>query len=94
VECWLTADADYAAARTGRPARDFRVEDPKDAFEAAMGISPPDRKEARVADYTREAPLCNWLRNPSFECFYEDLRRKSKELNCQIENLRERSPEQ
>lgn len=91
VECWLTADADYASVQTGRPAEDYRVDDPKTVFENAMGITSLDRKEARIADFTRGAPLRAWLNNRSFEDFYGQLRQKSKERNCQIENLRERS---
>ena len=90
VECWLTADPEYASAATGSPAETFRVPDPKGAFESAFQISSLDRKEPRIAEYARNAPLQNWLRNRSFEDFYDQLWRKSKEMNCSLENLRAR----
>lgn len=90
VECWLTADPGYASAATSRPAETFRVPDPKGAFEFAFQISSLDRKEPEIADYVRRVPLQNWLGNRSFEDFYDQLRRKSKETNCSLENLRER----
>jgi hypothetical protein len=88
VESWLTADPYYASARTGCPADSFRVADPKAAFQAAMGITAPDRKEREIAHYTHDAPLKIWLTNDSFENFYEQLRQRSKTMNCGIENLR------
>lgn len=90
VECWLCADADWTAKRTGRSAADFRISDPKGPFEEAMGISARDRKEEEIAALVREAPLWNWLANASFEHFYDKLWRESKQRDCQVENLRER----
>jgi hypothetical protein len=91
VECWLTADAGYASSITGVPAQDFRVPDPKGIFEYAMQITSLDRKEPEIANFTKGAPLHNWLTKKSFENFYDKLRQKSKELHCQeIENLRDR----
>jgi hypothetical protein len=87
VECWLTADSQYASNRTGRPVETFRVDDPKSVFEEAMGITTLDRKEREIVDYTHGAPLRNWLTNKSFENFYEQLRLRSKQLNCGLENL-------
>ena len=89
IECWLTADRDYAANFTRRQPQDFAVDDPKKIFEVAFGITPLDHKEPELAQYTREAPLRRWLRNPSFENFYDSLRDKSRALNCSIPNLRE-----
>ncbi len=48
-----------------------------------------DEKEPQVADYVASAPLSKWLANQSFENFYDQLRQKSKELHCHIENLRD-----
>lgn len=89
VECWLCADAGWIAARTVRAQSDFSVEDPKGAFESAMQIKSSDRKEPEIATLVKEAPLRQWLRNKSFEAFYDELWQKSKEIGCRIENLRE-----
>ena len=88
VECWLTADRDYAAGRTNRAASDFDVPDPKKAFEAAMGITSRDRKVAEIVEYVQGALLRRWLANGSFEDFYDQLWRKSREMNCAMPNLR------
>ena len=90
VECWICADAEWIAAKTGKPASDFHIADPKRVFEHAMGISSFDRKEEEIADLVQDAPLRNWLSNRSFEDFYDQLCQKSKELGCSIENLRAR----
>lgn len=52
-----------------------------------MNISGLDKREAEIAELVVRAPLRNWLVNPSFEEFYQALRRKSKDLKCPIENL-------
>jgi len=90
VECWICADAEWIAAKTGKPAPDFRIADPKRVFEHAMDISSFDRKEEEIAKLVQDAPLQNWLSNRSFEDFYDALWQKSKELGCSIENLRSR----
>jgi hypothetical protein len=89
VECWLCADADWIAKGTGRQPNEFRVADPKDLFEEAIGITRLDKKEEEIAAMVEQARLKNWLSNPSFEEFYERIWRKSKERGCRIENLRE-----
>ena len=89
VECWLAADADHIANHLRRPRHEFTADDPKGAVEAAFRVVSDDRWEANIATFVREAPLRHWLKNPSFEHFYDALRRKSQELTCQIENLRE-----
>jgi hypothetical protein len=86
-ESWICSDAEWIAARMGKNAADFRVDDPKGVFETAMAISRADRKEEEIAALVVEAPLRNWLANPSFDDFYSKLWRKSKELGCSIENL-------
>ncbi len=91
IECWLCADPHYIAKVTGRNASDFSVEDPKGAFESAMGIS-RDKKEPQIAKLVSEAPfaiLKTWLGNRSFECFYDELWRFSGSADCGMENLRE-----
>jgi hypothetical protein len=91
VECWICADAEWIATKTGKPASVFRVADPKGVFEHAMGISSFDKKEEEIAELVRDAPLQNWLSNRSFEDFYNQLWQKSKERGCSIENLRART---
>ena len=93
VECWLCADAQYIAERTGRAAEDFAVDDPKGAFESAMHVSRDDKRESEIAQLVREARadvLQQWLRNSrSFEDFYDQLLAVSRQRECVIENLRE-----
>jgi len=88
VECWLCADADWIGKETKHQPDQFRAQDPKGAFEEAMGITRLDKKEEEIAALVQRAPLRNWLGNSSFEEFYERIRDKSKERGCQIENLR------
>jgi len=92
VECWLAADPDHIANRFGRQRIKFTVEDPKGEVESAFGITRLDRREKEIAEFVRVAPLQQWLRNQSFEDFFEQLWSKSRELGCTIENLRERRP--
>ena len=91
VECWICAESEWLARRLGSDADQLRGEDPKPAFERALGIDRGDRKEAEIAEVVTAAPLRAWLRNASFEDFYEQLRDQSQRLGCLIENLRERA---
>jgi hypothetical protein len=91
VECWLCADADWLSTKTSRRPEEFRMPDPKRAFESALGIQARDRKEEEISALVQEAPLHNWLRNRSFEDFYDRLWQKSKSFDgCDMENLLER----
>lgn len=90
VECWLCADPDWLAARTGRQRAEFAVDDPKGVFESAMHITTFDRKEPEIAALVQGAPLHTWLQNRSFESFYDDLWQKSIASGCRIENLRDK----
>jgi hypothetical protein len=90
VECWLVAEPNYAAAKTGIPAAEFLVNDPKNVFERGMKITPLERRQKEIAEYVRDGPLKAWLaNNKSFEHFYDQLWQKSKQLGCLLENLRE-----
>ncbi|MBM4027642.1 MAG: hypothetical protein FJ280_19915 [Planctomycetes bacterium] len=89
VECWFCTDANWMGKETGCPADMFRVPDPKDTFEKAVGITRLDKKEEQIATMVQQAPLKNWLSNRSFRDFYERIWDKSKERGCQVENLRE-----
>lgn len=86
IECWLCADASWLAKRTGKNEETFKLEDPKSAFEKAVDFSSEDE----IARLVEEAPIGNWLRNRSFEAFYDALWQKSRQLDCRIENLREK----
>lgn len=93
VECWLAADVDHLAAHLGHPRERFVGEDPSPAVKKAFGLIGFDKEasESRVAEYVLTAPLGRWLKNSSFEDFYQQLWLKSKEMQCPgIENLRER----
>lgn len=87
IECWLCADADWIAGQTRRSSHEFKVADPKAAFEKAMNVTGFDRKEEEIALLVTRAPLRQWLGNPSFKEFYERLRDKSQRMGCTIENL-------
>lgn len=89
IECWLCADRDWMAQCTGRPAADFAIADPKGVFSSAIGISGFEKRESEIRALMKDAPLHKWIKNKSFEAFFDDLWQKSKELGCQIENLRE-----
>lgn len=92
IECWLCADPQYIASKTGRPAKDFVVDDPKGAFQSAMGISRDEKRESEIAALVKEAPLRvlrRWLERRSFEDFYDELWAVSRRRQCVIENLRE-----
>lgn len=70
--------------------KDFQRDDPKAVFEAAFGITDLNHQEPRISQLTFDAPLHTWLLNESFENFYDELRQKSIEMGCQIQNLRDR----
>ena len=92
IECWLCADPQYIAEKTGRAAEDFTVDDPKGAFESAMRVSRDDKRESEIAALVREAcaeVLQRWLQNSrSFEDFYDQLWTVSRQRECDIDNLR------
>lgn len=89
VECWLVAHRQYAAQQTGVAESDFAVDDPKNVFNRAMGITRFDDKRDELTAYVRNAPLRRWLSSGSFESFYDQIWQKTKALNCSLENLRE-----
>ncbi|MFH0823057.1 MAG: hypothetical protein V2B18_09935 [Pseudomonadota bacterium] len=89
IECWLCADRNWIAYRTGRAATEFAVANPKVVFESAMQITTFEKREDEIASMVRAAPLHRWLSNKSFEAFYESLRQMSKDFTCRIENLRD-----
>jgi hypothetical protein len=90
VEDWIVADPEWFSRETASPANSFRVGDPKGPVEAALGVTHRERQELRIAELVQRAPLRHWLRNQSFEQFYDDLRGHCVRLGCVIENLRER----
>lgn len=90
AECWLAADPDHlAAARAWEPAH-FTVADPSPAVKSAFGFVglEKEQQEPVVTEYVATAPLRHRLRNRSFEHFYEQVWQRSKELGCELENLR------
>jgi hypothetical protein len=92
VESWLCCQWSWIAAQTGRQPNEFQVDDPKGVFESALGISRADKKEETIANLLKDAPLKDWLANPSFKDFYEKLWDKSKFIpGCNLENLRQSS---
>jgi len=98
IESWICCDRGWIAAKTGRPASEFGVDDPKAAFESAMNVTSSDRQEAAIADLVYNAPLRQWItRSRIFERFYEEVRGLSqsalgKSLKCSMPNERENPP--
>lgn len=90
VECWICADAGDVAGQSNRPVAVFRVNDPKDAFNEALGVTSMNRKEAEISELVERAPLHRWLHNGSFRAFYEALRALSQQRGCHMENLLDR----
>jgi hypothetical protein len=83
IECWLCADADWIANRTGKASIDFRVDDPKSIFNKAMGVSARDSKETEIASLIADVPMKNWIaRSESFAAFYREARRIGNSINC------------
>jgi hypothetical protein len=90
VESWLCCQCSWIASHTGRLPDEFRVDDPKGIFESAIGICRSDKKEETIADLVKDAPLKDWLANPSFEDFYEKLWNQGKFIaGCNLENFRQ-----
>jgi hypothetical protein len=82
IECWLCADADWIAGKTGRQPNEFRVRDPKGVLEGTL-------ENLEISDLVKEAPLRNWYRNSaSFKEFYDNIFAFSRNATCQIENIR------
>lgn len=90
AESWLASDAVWLGHQTGRKAADYEVDDPKGQVEAALMITKSEKREEEIARLVEASPLSRWMKNPSFEHFFDQLWNKSKELGCKIENLRER----
>jgi len=87
VECWICADATYAAQQLKSDASLFNVPDPKGAFEAASGIDRDAKCEERIAAMVRDAPVRNWIKqSPSFRAFYEDARDIAQQRKCAMPN--------
>ncbi|HNQ21727.1 MAG TPA: hypothetical protein PKK06_01385 [Phycisphaerae bacterium] len=92
IECWLCGDPQYIASKTGRAVAAFRAENPKGAFESAMGITRDDKKEDEIASLVSEAPpavLKTWYGQRSFKDFFDQLWAVGRQRGCEIENLRE-----
>lgn len=89
VESWLCADPVWVSARFSGAAHEFQVADPKRVFESAIGITRREKREQEIAELVVDAPMHNWLANTSFEAFYDQIRRRSKQMGCDIENLRD-----
>ncbi|MBI1789849.1 MAG: hypothetical protein HYR60_20150 [Acidobacteria bacterium] len=90
VECWICANPEWLAKLLDESnPEQFMCSDPKGVFERALRIDRDDRKEKEIAELTRLAPLGSWLKNASFEDFYEQVRSHSLQRRCHVENLRE-----
>jgi hypothetical protein len=90
IEAWICADAEWFSKEKTRDPAQFMVDDPKGAFESALGINSRDRKETEIANLVERAPLKSWIsKSPSFEEFYEDVRQFGKRVSgCRIRDER------
>jgi hypothetical protein len=96
VESWFCLVPEYPAKLTGKPISTFQIADPKKAFHREFEVSgrtDPAARLDKLADYVKQAPVAEWIdRSPSFARLYDDTRRISKHLGCNIPNERERQP--
>ncbi len=90
AECWLAKAADHLSNALGCPLIELTSDDPSPVVKKAFGLVGFDKaqKESGVAAYVKTAPLKQWLRDKSFESFYEQLWNQSKQHGCALENLR------
>jgi|GEM_PF-4793772 len=89
VECWICSDADFISQKLGVAADELRVTDPKGRLESALKVNRDEKKEEEIEDLVHATPLRTWLRNPSFEDFYGQVRSLSQQLGCRVPNIRE-----
>ena len=84
IECWICADQLYVAKRLNIDPSVLRVNDPKRAFQKAMGITRDDKKLDEIAGLIAEAPsLRAFLNNsPSLKAFYREVRAYANRRNC------------
>ena len=88
IECWLAIDREYLASRLNCAPDALAAPNPKGPFESLIGITRDDKKEDQIAAIVASAPLRNWLRDRSFERFYETVRRVSARMECDLPNER------
>lgn len=87
IECWICADPEYIASSYGRHPSEFRLADPKSAFERALGITKYDRKKTEIETLVKNYPsLKPMLRNTSFKRFYNDIVDFAQQNGCHIPN--------
>ena len=91
IESWICCEPIWIARELRAEPESFQVEDPKGVFEGLLGIDRDSKHEDEISGLVERAPLRSWLETSrSFEGFYEDVRRSSQRLGCEIENLRNR----
>lgn len=90
VECWLVADRDFASSRLHVSADELK-DNPKHIIESYFSQWQKQEKENAINDYVRDANQSNWLKDASFEAFYDECKRFSNEFKCtSFPNLREK----
>lgn len=95
IECWLSADIEYAAKKLGVDAKLLtKAADPKGFIEGALRRDDPhgDKERERVADFVRHAPLPKWIaKSASFAAFHDRVRVIAKARGCDVPNERDRN---
>ena len=87
IECWMCANPEYIASRYNCEPDDFRVKDPKAAFERALNITNYERQFEKITALVQEYPsLRPMLEKSSFKRFYDNVRDFAQQNGCQIPN--------
>jgi hypothetical protein len=83
IETWITADKSYIGKELGVNPNVFNVPDPKSEFERVLGIVSLDKKEGRIAEIVKNAPIDVWKQSlSSFNSFYEDIMNIARDRGC------------
>lgn len=86
IEKWICSDAHWLARELGVEVTALQVDDPKSAFQAAMDITPQDRKEVEITAIVKRAPVRKWIEaGGSFKAFYTSSRDVGLSLGCSIQ---------
>ena len=87
IECWICANPEYIAQGYPCDPDDLRVDDPKSAFQTALGITKYEKKEEEIALLVCNYPsLKPMLQKPSFKRFYDEATDFAQRNDCQIPN--------
>ncbi len=95
IECWLSIDRPALATELGCKAEDIPTDDPSGFVKRRFGTGARGQVrhegKERIQNFVSEVSFYHWLRNcKSFEHFWDQIYKLSKQANCSIPNERER----